>query len=148
MKKNVEIQWWKGENREPPHYFHSEALMHSAIQKIAKDVEDGFVFGELHENIVDSKFPGDGVEYQGYWCIRSVSEAAEKHFAVSGRIPRQDEDTCLVFLAKNREEAVKKFEAAIWENEDQATRDDVFESHRTYVYITAVFCSDSPITIA
>lgn len=71
-----------------------------------------------------------------------------KWYAVTGRIPGDDEDSLYVFQVGSREDAIKAFEEAIWAEETDAEegRESVFNEHGQYVFLNSIVVSDSPIT--
>lgn len=70
-----------------------------------------------------------------------------KWYAVTGRLPGDDEDTLCVFNVATRQEALKAFEDAMYENEvdPEATRKSVSAQHGQYVFVNSIVSSDSPI---
>ena len=70
-----------------------------------------------------------------------------KYFAVTGRIPGDDEDTLHVFQATTREEALTAFEAAMWANKTEAEtgRENVFKAHGQTVFVNSIVASEAPI---
>ena len=59
---------------------HLDALDESGMERAMEMIKEGFVEGELHDNIhMHDSDPEDGVEYSGYWRLsttRKVSPAA------------------------------------------------------------------------
>jgi len=80
--------------------------------------------------------------------IPPIIEHSARYFAVTGRIPGDDEDTLHVFHVSNRDEALKAFEEALWENEPDAEtgRDTVFKNFGQIVFVNSIVVSDSPIS--
>lgn len=70
-----------------------------------------------------------------------------KHYAVIGRIPYDDEDSCFLVEAKSLKDAEKKFTKWIYEGSDQK-KSDVIKTEGKAVYITHILESDTPIKIA
>lgn len=70
-----------------------------------------------------------------------------KWFAVTGRLPGDDEDTLYVFNVATREDAIKAFEQAMYDNEvnPEETRESVFKEHGQYVFVNSIVSSDTPI---
>jgi hypothetical protein len=69
-----------------------------------------------------------------------------RYFAVTGRIPGDDEDVTHLVDAHDRKDATDQFEAALWADaEDPEERERVEEMHGKSVYVTSVLVSDSPI---
>jgi hypothetical protein len=69
-----------------------------------------------------------------------------KHYAIIGRIPFDDEDSCYTMEAESREEAVEIFEeriakAAGYEDAEQCRKDTADGC----IYINHVLVSESPI---
>ena len=73
-------------------------------------------------------------------------------FALQGRVPNDDEDALIIFEAENQEEAVRKFAAEMWSNQnidDEAIEDfDARWGCDGGVYVTAVIESDTEIRYA
>ena len=69
------------------------------------------------------------------------------YFAVTGRIPGDDESSTFFFQAKSPEEARQFFEEEIWANEydQEAAQDSVFNAHGQIVFVDAILVSSSPI---
>ena len=68
-----------------------------------------------------------------------------RYWAVSGRIPGDDEDTLHVLRAENREAAIQAFEEEILSNETEEARENLFKAHGQLVFINSVVVSDAPI---
>lgn len=70
-----------------------------------------------------------------------------RYWAVTGRIPGDDEDSLYVFHVATREEALEAFAEAMWEDEPDAetARDAVIREHGQPVFWNSVVVSDSPI---
>jgi hypothetical protein len=87
----------------------------------------------------------------------SNSEQANhnRYWAVTGRIPGDDEDSILIFHLPDRRAAIAAFEEAMWDaevqrhrmNEQEAAqaRKDLLSQHDQVVFINTVCVSDSPI---
>jgi len=73
------------------------------------------------------------------------SESLMKWFAVTGRIPGDDEDSCLVFQDVSRGGAIESFEQAMFEGKPSEARDNVFNEHGASVFINSVVVSNTPI---
>lgn len=69
-----------------------------------------------------------------------------KWFAVTGRIPGDDEDSCHVFHLATREDALNAFADAMWEGETEIDRDSVMKEHGQPVFWNSIVASDTPIT--
>ncbi|ARJ65982.1 hypothetical protein WV31_10115 [Magnetospirillum sp. ME-1] len=71
-------------------------------------------------------------------------------WAVTGRIPGDDEDQLRIFQAATREDALEAFAEAIWANEHdaEAGRAAVIRVHGQPVFWNTVAVSDAPITEA
>lgn len=73
-------------------------------------------------------------------------------YAVQGRVPNDDEDALIVFEAENRDEAVRKFAAELWSN--QNIDDETVEEFDARwgsdggVYVTSVVESNTEIRYA
>ncbi len=72
MKRTIIIsyEWWRGAGEEIKE-LHVEALEESADLRIGEMMKEGFTSGELRDNIRMNDDPEDGVEYSGYWSVRS-----------------------------------------------------------------------------
>lgn len=68
-----------------------------------------------------------------------------KWFAVSGRIPGDDEDTSHIFQVANRQEAVAAFDEVMWANENESDRESVRKEHGQSVFINSVVVSSTKI---
>ena len=68
-EKTISYRWWRsdGEDVDPAHV---EALVESADDRIAQMMKEGFVSGELCDNICSETDNEDGVEYSGWWEVR------------------------------------------------------------------------------
>jgi hypothetical protein len=71
----------------------------------------------------------------------------QKWFAVSGRIPGNDEDVTYVFQAQNRDEAVGFFADEIYSTrkDPEDFRERVFNEHGQEVFINSVVISRAPM---
>lgn len=77
MKRTVTINynWIKTDGGEVlPH--HVEYLEESAMERIYSQLNDGFVSGELFDNLstVDDPTDHEGTDYHGNWSISTTSE--------------------------------------------------------------------------
>lgn len=70
-----------------------------------------------------------------------------KNYAVVGRIPYDDEDSCTVVQAKSVKDAERQFTKWIYAGSDQK-KSDVVKENGTAVYINYVLESETPISIA
>ena len=62
----ITYRWWRKKGDIKPE--HIEALKESAEERIAEMRAQGFLHGELHDNIRMTEKDGeDGVEYTGWW---------------------------------------------------------------------------------
>lgn len=70
-----------------------------------------------------------------------------RYWAVTGRIPGDDEDTLYVFHVATLNEAMDAFAEAIWEDEMDAevSRDAVIREYGQPAFLNSVVVSDSPI---
>jgi hypothetical protein len=85
----------------------------------------------------------------------SEQAIANRYWAVTGRIPGDDEDSILIFHLPDRRAAIAAFEQAMWDaevqrhrmNEQEAAhaRKDLLSQHDQVVFINTVCVSDSPI---
>lgn len=73
------------------------------------------------------------------------------YYAVTGRIPGDDEDTCLAFgPCKNRDQAIQVFKVRMIFDDKGLTSEDcraLEAEHGTAVFVNAILCSASPITV-
>lgn len=69
--KTITYRWWRdGKVGIKPE--HIEALEERADERIAEMMAQGCVSGELNDNIhMTDDDPEDGVEYSGYWEIKT-----------------------------------------------------------------------------
>lgn len=93
------------------------------------------------------------IEFDENGSFRSAIDTKSeglKFYAVSGRIPGDDEDTTHLFQAEDREHAIEQFKDALWsgKDEDHEDRAGTRDSEGTDTYINSVVVSDSPITDA
>lgn len=94
------------------------------------------------------------IEYLSMGTFAGGADAQQKEmfWAVSGRIPGDDEDSTYVVQARNSDEAQESFEACIWANELGTTeglekaKDSVHRLHGQTVFINSVLSSESPMT--
>lgn len=70
-----------------------------------------------------------------------------RYWAVTGRIPGDDEDQLHIFRLATRDDAIAAFEHAIWEREldSEAARENVFKSHGQTIFINSIVASNAPI---
>ena len=89
------------------------------------------------EPATDAAGSGKTANSDPWWCV-------------VGRIPGDDEDTSLCFQAASREEAVREFEAAMYDGEvsPEQARANVVERFGEAIYVTSVLRSDSKIDLA
>lgn len=76
MKQRLTIDYnWRRPDGVPVKESHHEALQESAEERIAEMMAQGYVEGELHDNIhMDDDDPKDGIAYRGWWKMsRSVT---------------------------------------------------------------------------
>lgn len=92
------------------------------------------------------------LEYLSMGTMHKTEQPPMLYWAVSGRIPGDDEDVVHLCTAATRKEAIEAFEVMIWENEpgDDAEREEAKENvrkeHGTTCFITSVISSRSPMT--
>ena len=82
--------------------------------------------------------------------IRHESDAASKRYwAVSGRIPNEDDDSHLVFFVGTREEAEKAFDRAMWKGRSKVRSDRAFlkANFGTTTFVNSIVSSTSPIVV-
>lgn len=69
-----------------------------------------------------------------------------KHYAVIGRIPGDDEDSCVTCTADSPEQAREHFERELWEGQNTPIeRDWVFRNHGCYIFINHTLDSATEI---
>ncbi len=68
-----------------------------------------------------------------------------ENYAVIGRIPFDDEDTCFCYSGVSYEEAEKRFIADIYETSDSNDQEKVAADIGSPVIITCFLASESPI---
>lgn len=73
MKTKVTIEYeWGDINKNTPREKHHEALEEDAMDRILYMMNDGFTSGDLNTSVrIDDEDGEDGVEYWGYWSIRT-----------------------------------------------------------------------------
>ena len=92
------------------------------------------------------------LEYYSMGTMHQAEQPPMLYWAVSGRIPGDDEDVVHLCTAATRKEAIEAFEVMIWENEpgDDAEREEAKENvrkeHGTTCFTTSVISSRSPMT--
>jgi hypothetical protein len=69
------------------------------------------------------------------------------HYAVIGRIPFDDEDSCYIYDNVTRDEAVDQFEADIYEDSGRDDQEETTEREGSAVYISHVLFSESEIKL-
>ena len=75
-----------------------------------------------------------------------ATDVGLRYYAVTGRIPGDDEDTVMVFQADDREHAIEQFKDAMWSGHgDEDDRASMEGEHGTDTYINSVLVSDTPI---
>ena len=80
-------------------------------------------------------------------CFLEDAQSAMKTYAVIGRIPFDDEDTCHIFKASSIEEAMEMFADEMYENDPGEDRERNIKTHGCDlgVYINQILLSDSEI---
>lgn len=92
------------------------------------------------------------LEYLSMGTMHKDEPPQMLYWAITGRIPGDEEDSLYVMQAPNREEAEAAFVAAIWADEpgDEKSREEakqnVLSRHGQLVYMNSVICSQTPIT--
>lgn len=75
-----------------------------------------------------------------------VAQVGLRYYAVTGRIPGDDEDATMLFQADDREHAIEQFKDAMWSGQgDEDDRASMEGEHGTDTYINSVLVSDTPI---
>lgn len=71
----------------------------------------------------------------------------KKYYAVIGRIPYDDEDTCLIFEAEEGTDVRQLFEDAMYEEIDNPEKNKAYheKNHGAAVYINHILVSDTEI---
>ena len=67
-KISITYRWWNN-SIDKIDAEHIKALEESAQDRISYMMVNGFVSGELHDNISVNNDTEDGIEYSGYWEI-------------------------------------------------------------------------------
>ncbi|OQA09856.1 MAG: hypothetical protein BWY66_00395 [bacterium ADurb.Bin374] len=72
-EKTISYQWWRdsGEDIDPSHV---EALAESAENRIAEMMKKGYPSGVLCDNICSGTDDEDGVEYSGWWEVKTKKD--------------------------------------------------------------------------
>jgi hypothetical protein len=122
------------------------------LKKLARDAD------KVCERLSDSEaFAGDdaipAVAEEAVAMIRQLVAALgvcsgnEQYYAVTGRIPGDDEDSIYVVRAVSRGTAIDAFEEALWEYElDREARQEELEREvGRHTFINSVVVSDTPI---
>lgn len=70
IERKITISWWwRNNDLDEIDPEHAEALDESARERIFKMIKEGYVQGELHDNIhMHDSDPEDGVDYHGWWA--------------------------------------------------------------------------------
>lgn len=70
-----------------------------------------------------------------------------RYWAVTGRIPGDDEDTLHTFHVATRDEAMEAFEEAMWADEPdpETGRENMRKEYDTTVFINSIVVSDTPV---
>ena len=68
-----------------------------------------------------------------------------ENYAVIGRIPFDDEDTCFCYSGVTHEEAERRFIADLYETSDRKDQEKVEAENGSPVIITCFLASESPI---
>ena len=74
--KKFELEWYMSafDNRENKQS-HLDALNESAMERITECLKEGYVSGELIDNIyMDDE---DGVEYSGWWTLKTLDSTVD-----------------------------------------------------------------------
>ena len=92
------------------------------------------------------------LEYYSMGTMHQAEQPQMLYWAVSGRIPGDDEDIVYTFRCTTKEEAMDAFKDAIWANEVGSeaeinqSKEDLRKLHGSTVFINSVISSTSPIT--
>ena len=80
---------------------------------------------------------------------RKSEPASKRYWAVSGRIPNEDDDSHLVFFVGTREEAEKAFDRALWKGRSKVRSDREFlkANFGTTTFVNSLVSSTSPIVV-
>jgi len=73
MDYTIDIKWWSDEvsDSEIQHGRYHEHLIESGFAKAVEMIKEGFVEGELSDNIrAFISDPEDGVNFSGYWKLK------------------------------------------------------------------------------
>lgn len=71
-----------------------------------------------------------------------------RYYAVTGRVPGDDEDVTHIYQAESRDHAVEQFKDALWSGQSEEDRASMEKSEGTDTYINTVIVSDSPLSDA
>lgn len=71
----IKATWWQAEDRSAEiKTDHKEALEEAAFERIGSMMDQGFLGGELHDNIrMGDEDPEDGIAYAGYWKVEKLT---------------------------------------------------------------------------
>ena len=80
-------------------------------------------------------------------ALQAENPTTLRYWAVTGRIPGDDEDQLFTFHLPTRYDAIAAFDRAIWDSElnSETARESVFNAHGQTVFINSIVASDAPI---
>lgn len=78
-----------------------------------------------------------------------LADIPERYWAITGRIPGDDESTTLPLTARSKLDAIQAFEDEMWADEldADAQRESLLKEHGTCVFIDSIVASSTPIEI-
>lgn len=106
---------------------------------VCSDCEARWVDAYKMTHIVISDIGTSGVEQS------EINDAMPSWFAVTGRIPFDDEDTTHIFFVGDQKEAVRLFEEAMYEGEPEGRREQVIKESGRAVFLTNILASATEI---
>ena len=148
MKQHIAIEWYKSDGRSEPEEMHFYHLSARALEGVEAGIQQGSISGHLKLNMVELDDGGDPEEYRGSWELRTRSSGDSQFFVVTGRIPGDDKDTCMMFKAQDRNHAIEQFRDCLWVDEDEDKRAEIKSSYQTDLYVGTVISSEHPMQIS
>lgn len=117
----------------------SQLAAHSALERAAQQAVEHMLPHDKHNIDICVSHARQNTEDGG--------PAPLRYWAITGRIPGDDEEVAYTFQAATREEALEAFEQSIWENkfDAEAGKEHVRKAHGQIVFVNAVLVSNSPI---
>ncbi len=82
-------------------------------------------------------------------AVKPAAREGMRYYAVTGRIPGDDEDAMMLFQADDRDHAIEQFTDAMWSGRgDDDDRAYMEGAHGTDTFINSICVSDTPIEVA